>query len=125
MDRMREQVKAQSDEQLSLTDPDSRSMMLQAKGTGVVGYNVQTAVEAKHLLIVAHEVTSRAGTRVGLGVPHRSCFAGLANSGREGTACSLGHKHRKRIRTVHRCPVAGCRMRRNSARTDRKPPALS
>jgi hypothetical protein len=57
MDRMREQVKAQSDEQLSLTDPDSRSMMLQAKGTGVVGYNVQTAVEAKHLLIVAHEVT--------------------------------------------------------------------
>jgi hypothetical protein len=58
MDRMREQVNAQPDEQLSLTDPDSRSMMLQAKGTGVVGCNVHTAVEAKHLLIVAHEVTS-------------------------------------------------------------------
>jgi len=58
MDRIREQVKAQPDEQLSLTDPDSRSMMSQAKGTGVVGYNVQTAVEAKHHLIVAHEVTN-------------------------------------------------------------------
>jgi hypothetical protein len=54
MDRMREQVKAQPDEQLSPTDPDSRSMMLQAKGTGVVGYNMQTAVEAKHLLMVGH-----------------------------------------------------------------------
>lgn len=44
------------DEQLSLTDPDARSMMSQAKGTGLVGYNMQTAVDARHHLIVAHDV---------------------------------------------------------------------
>lgn len=44
------------DQQISLTDPDARSM--KTRGTGVVGYNVQTAVDAKHHLIVAHEVTN-------------------------------------------------------------------
>jgi transposase len=44
------------DKQISLTDPDARSM--KTRGTGVVGYNVQTAVDAKHHLIVAHEVTN-------------------------------------------------------------------
>lgn len=43
-------------EQISLTDPDARSM--KTRGTGIVGYNVQTAVDAKHHLIVAHEVTN-------------------------------------------------------------------
>lgn len=58
MDRMRDRLKRQPDERMSLTDPDARSMMSQAKGTGRVGYNVQAAVEAKHHLIVAHEVTN-------------------------------------------------------------------
>jgi len=58
MDAIREELKQQPDEQLSQTDPDARSMISQAKGTGVVGYNVQAAVEAKHHLIVAHEVTN-------------------------------------------------------------------
>ena len=49
---------ASPDGQVSLTDPDSRSMASQGKGTGIVGYNVQTAVETKNHLIVAHEVTN-------------------------------------------------------------------
>jgi transposase len=44
------------DKQISLTDPDARSM--KTRGTGIVGYNVQTAVDAKNHLIVAHEVTN-------------------------------------------------------------------
>jgi hypothetical protein len=44
------------DKQVSLTDPDARSM--KTRGTGVVGYNVQIAVDAKHHLIVSHEVNN-------------------------------------------------------------------
>jgi len=43
------------DQQLSLTDPDARSM--NSRGSGVVGYNVQSAVDARHHLIIAHEVS--------------------------------------------------------------------
>jgi transposase len=46
------------DEQISLTDPDARSMATSGRGTGMVGYNVRTAVDTRHHLIVAHEVTN-------------------------------------------------------------------
>lgn len=49
---------AAPDQQISLTDPDARSMATSGRGSGVVGYNVQIAVEAKHHLIVTHEVTN-------------------------------------------------------------------
>jgi hypothetical protein len=48
-------VHAAPDQQISLTDPDARAMATSGKGTGMVGYNVQTAVDTEHHLIVAHE----------------------------------------------------------------------
>ena len=52
------QMKASEDGQISLTDPDARSMATSGRGTGIVGYNVQTAVDTKHHMIVAHEVAN-------------------------------------------------------------------
>ncbi|WP_416140021.1 IS1182 family transposase [Halomonas sp. HK25] len=65
------------DQQISLTDPDARAMATSGRGTGVVGYNVQTAVDSQHHLIVAHEVTN---------VGHdRGQLANMAKQAREAT----------------------------------------
>lgn len=53
-----EQMHNAPDGQISLTDPDARSMATSGRGTGMVGYNVQTTVDAKHHLIITHEVTN-------------------------------------------------------------------
>jgi transposase len=53
-----EQMAQSPDGQVSLTDPDARSMATSGRGTGMVGYNVQVAVDTKHHMIVAHEVTN-------------------------------------------------------------------
>ena len=63
---MQGEVEAAPDSQISLTDPDARSMATSGRGTGVVGYNVQTAVDAEHHLIVAHEVTNQGHDRTQL-----------------------------------------------------------
>jgi len=55
------EMNAAADKQLSLTDPDARAMKTQGKG--VVGYNVQTAVDAEHHLIVAHDVINTGSDR--------------------------------------------------------------
>jgi len=66
LDDTREELKQVSDGQRSLTDPDARSMNSQATGSGLVGYNVQAAVDTKHHLIVAHEVTNVGNDRAQL-----------------------------------------------------------
>ena len=54
---------ASPDQQTSLTDPDSRSMATSGRGSGIVGYNVQVAVDTEHHLIVTHEVTNTGSDR--------------------------------------------------------------
>jgi len=67
------------DQQVSLTDPDARSMATSGRGTGIVGYNVQTAVDTQHHMIVAHEVTN---------IGHdRTQLATMATAARE----AIGH----------------------------------
>ena len=60
---MEAQVEASPDGQVSLTDPDARSMATSGRGSGIVGYNVQSAVEGEHHLIVAHEVVMTGSDR--------------------------------------------------------------
>jgi transposase len=52
------ELRASPDQQISLTDADARSMATSGRGSGVVGYNVQAAVDTKHHMIVTHEVTN-------------------------------------------------------------------
>jgi transposase len=54
---------ATPDQQISLTDPDARSMATSGRGSGVVGYNVQIAAETEHHLIVTYEVTNEGSDR--------------------------------------------------------------
>ena len=60
------QMLASPDQQISLTDPDCRSMATSGRGSGVVGYNVQVAVDTEHHLIIAHEVTNSGSDRAQL-----------------------------------------------------------
>jgi transposase len=66
-----QEMLAAPDQQISFTDPDSRSMATSGRGSGMVGYNVQAAVDTTNHLIVAHEV-SNVGT-------DKSQLANMAN----------------------------------------------
>jgi hypothetical protein len=64
------------DKQISFSDPDARSMATSGKDTGIVGYNVQIAVDTQRHLIVAHDVTNVGSDRHQLARP-----AGLRRDG--------------------------------------------
>src|SRR5262249_9052534 len=80
---------ASPDQQISLTDPDSRSMATSGRGSGVVGYNVQVAVDTEQHLIVTHQVTNSGSDR-----------AQLANIAKQAKAVL-------RLRRSRRSPIAG------------------
>ncbi len=69
------------DQQISLTDPDSRSMATSGRGSGVVGYNVQVAVDTEHHLIITHEVTNVGSDRAQLAYMAKQTKATLEASG--------------------------------------------
>ena len=60
---MEAQVAAAPDGQVSLTDPDARSMATSGRGSGIVGYNVQSVVESEHHLVVAHDIVMTGSDR--------------------------------------------------------------
>ena len=66
LDTIEKQMLASPDKQISLTDPDSRSMATSGRGSGMVGYNMQIAVDTEHHLIVAHDVTNAGHDRAQL-----------------------------------------------------------
>jgi transposase len=68
---------ATPDQQISLTDPDARSMATSGRGSGVVGYNVQVAVETKNHLIITHEVINEGSDRAQLSPMAKSAKAVL------------------------------------------------
>jgi transposase len=70
---------AAPDRQISLTDPDARSMATSGRGSGVVGYNVQSAVDTKHHLIVAHEVVNDGNDRAQLSAMSERSRAALGS----------------------------------------------
>jgi len=80
------QMLAAPDQQISLTDPDSRSMATSGRGSGVVGYNVQVAVETEHHLIVTHEVTNVGNDRAQLARVAKETKAALQTNTLEAVA---------------------------------------
>ena len=77
LDAIEKQVLASPDQQISLTDPDSRSMATSGRGSGVVGYNVQVAVDTENHLIVTHEVTNVGSDRAQLANTAQAAKAAL------------------------------------------------
>jgi hypothetical protein len=121
------QMLASLDQQISLTDPDSRSMATSGRGSGV-GYNVQVAVDTEHHLIVTHEVTNSGSDRAQLAnvakqakavlktetleaVADRGCFSSLRGRHHRNSAqaADVGCQVRWPLRQAGLCLFAGGR----------------
>ena len=97
------ELKAADDKQISLTDPDARSMATSGRDTGVVGYNVQSAVDTENHIIVAHEVTN-----VG---SDRGQLSNMAEQAREAigseTLDAVADRGYYKSEEIHACEEAG------------------
>jgi transposase len=96
-------LQATGETQISLTDPDARSMI--TRGSGIVGYNVQTAVDAKHHFIVAHEVTNTGSDRDQLSRMAKKARAAIGTTAL--TACAdRGYFKGEEILACHEAGIA-------------------
>lgn len=77
LQKLEAQMLATPDQQISLTDPDPRSMATSGRGSGMVAYNVQSVVDTRHHLIVAHEVTNSGSDRSQLSAMAKQAKAAL------------------------------------------------
>ena len=99
------QMLAAPDQQASLTDPDARSMATSGRGSGVVGYNVQVAVETEHHLIVAHEVTNVGSDRSQLAAMAKQAKAALQAETLDAVA-DRGYFHGEEILACEQAGIA-------------------
>ena len=131
LERLKVEMLATPDQQISLTDPDARSMATSGRGSGIVGYNVQIAVEANHHLIVMHEVTNdgpiaalpcgqrdqdgagrgQARCRRRLRLLQQRRYLGMRGGRHHGYAAKAHDLERKGGRTLRQAglPLCGCR----------------
>jgi len=94
---------ATGETQISLTDPDARSMM--TRGSGIVGYNVQTAVDAKHHFIVEHEVTNIGNDRDQLSAMAKKARTAIGTTGLTALA-DRGYFNGKEILACHEAGIS-------------------
>src|SRR5262245_39075372 len=99
------QMLAAPDQQISLTDPDSRSMATSGRGSGLVGYNGQVAVDTEHHLIVTHEVTNSGSDRAQLANMASQAKAVLGVDKLEAVA-DRGYFSGEQILTCHNAGIA-------------------
>jgi len=105
LDQTKEQLQRQPDGQLSLTDPDARSMTSHGKATGLVGYNVQAAVDAKHHLIVAHEVTNVGSDRAQFSPMAQAARDAMGKTALKAVA-DRGYYNAPQIKACHNAGIA-------------------
>jgi hypothetical protein len=86
LNRLNNLMMQTEDKQISLTDPDARSMATSGRGSGMVGYNVQSAVDTRHHLIVTHEVTNVGSDRSQLSRMTERARAAIGSEAIEGVA---------------------------------------
>jgi len=100
------QMLATPDQQISLSDPDARSMATSGRGSGMVAYNVQSAVDTRHHLIVAHEVTNSGSERSQLSTMAKQAKAALKTDKLDVVA-DRGYFNSLEILACHNASISG------------------